>query len=223
MDVIDLCDDDNNLVESRSSSKRSSMSLPPVPAYNDDSNIEMKEEKYTPPANKPVLKVVAIEKLTNSNESDAKVTAAKRTSRRKSVLQPKVHDNDSIEFLDESSDASEIIVADPEPSERTTDEMKADNLLLMNLDDEANPNIEAMHRVAFLRVSIQHTLKELGLSPVKFDSSGSWGNLRAQYMQNKKNRGKKSSDSNWTASNHVNLTRAPVSNWWEKNCRSVWL
>lgn len=216
MDVIDLCDDDNDMVELNSSSRRSSISLPPVPIYKNYCNVEMKEEKYTPTPNKPVLKVVAIEKLTNSSESNAKATTAKRTSRRKSVLQPKVHDNDSIQFLDESSE-SEIIVADAEPNERMVDDM---NELLMNLDNEANPNIEAMRRVAFLRVSIQHTLKELGLSPVKFDRSGSWGNLRAQYMQNKKNRDKKGSDSNWTLLKHIEPSESRPSaclNMHEKN------
>lgn len=193
MDIIDLCDDDIDPVESNSSSKRSSVSLP----SNDDNNVDMKEEKDASTPNKPVLKVVAIEKLKKTTENNVKVTIAKRTSRRKSVLHPKAHDNDSIEFLDESSSASDaqIIVADPEPNDKTSEANKAEELL-SKLNDAANPNIELMRRVAFLRVSIQHTLKELGLSAVKFENNSSWGNLRAQYMQNKKNRDKKGSDSN---------------------------
>lgn len=195
MDVIDLCDDDNDSVEPTSQSNKSTIllqNLPITTATNDGPHIVIKEES---PPSKPILKVIAIEKLKRSAEDDERVTVAKRTSRRKSILQPKVQDNDSIEFLDESSSTSEILVAGPEGDDSTNQSNRADDLVL-NLDDVPNPNIELMRRVAFLRVSIQHTLKELGLDPVKFERNSSWGHLRAQYMQNKKNREKKNNETN---------------------------
>lgn len=195
MDVIDLCDDDGDLDESNGSSNKSTVST-----RNPSSNSNTVDVKETSTTNKkPILKVVAIEKLKMSIGIDRNVTNAKRTSRRKSVLLPKVHDNDSIEFLDESSNISgtQVILTGPKMdginnTAKTIDASK----LLLNLDDVPNPNIELMRRVAFLRVSIQHTLKELGLSSVKFENTTSWGGLRAQYMQNKKNKEKNSVDSN---------------------------
>lgn len=192
MDIIDLCDDDVEMVESNSNINQSSaFQQNPMPFTAPF--VYVKEEEYIP--NKPVLKVIAIEKLTKSIKNPEQVPTAKRTSRRKSVLHPKAQDSDSIQFLDEStstgstSDAQSIIIG------TESETIKAGEMLL-NLDDMPNPNLELMRRVAFLRISIQHTLKELGLKPVKFERSSSWGNLRAQYIQNKLNKEKRTNGSN---------------------------
>lgn len=188
MDVIDLCDDDVDMVASNCSSNRSSVSLQNPPAattLNGDTNVDA-----TMKPSHAFLKVVAIEKLTKSNENN--VTSPKKTSRRKSVLQPKAHDNDSIEFLGESSSTGSMadvqsIVNEVECDDAATNAIKAGELLL-TLDDVSNPNIESLRRVAFLRVSIQHTLQQLEIDSIDFDKNPSYGSLRAQYKHNKTKR-----------------------------------
>lgn len=190
MDVIDLCDDDVDMVASNSSNDKSSISLQnPATAStsNEDNDVDTNMKEASKPIN-PFLKVVAIEKLTKPTENI--VTSPKKTSRRKSVLQPKAHDDDSIEFLGESSSTGSMldaqnILSGTECDDASIKAIKAGKLLL-NLDDVSNPNIELMHRVAFLRVSIQHTLQELGIGPIKFHKNSSMASLRAQYDQNKK-------------------------------------
>lgn len=182
MDVIDLCDDENELVHT----KESSTSLPCYKSFQ--SNNETATPKLT---------LISIEKLTKLEESKLK-TAIKKTSRRKSVLHPLVHDNDSIEFMDIADSSSVTSPNTPDTQITSIDDDKTIKAakLLLNLDDVPNPNLELMRRVAFLRVSIQHTLNELGQQPVKFENSNSWGHLRAQYIQNKKIKQKNSADAN---------------------------
>lgn len=196
MNVIDLCDyDDDDASESNSNSNQSStltQSAAPAAAFIKISDSPPNE---VPAPHKPMLKLISIEKLKETTVTTAE--PPKKTSRRKSVLLPKAHDSDSIQFLDESSptEQQEIIIdADLDPD---VDTSVLAGQSLMNLDDAPNPNMELMHQVAFLRVSIQHTLKELGLPQLKFDRSSSWGGLRAQYIQNKLNAGKRRTDSHW--------------------------
>lgn len=192
MDVIDLCDDDVDMVASNCSSNRSSFSLqnpPKATTLNEDTDVDTNMKEASTPSH-AFLKVVAIEKLTKSNENN--VTSPKRTSRRKSVLQPKAHDNDSIEFLGESCTTGSMadaqsIVNGSECDDAATNAIKAGEFLL-NLDEVSNPNIESLRRVAFLRVSIQHTLQQLEIDPIDFDKNPSYGSLRAQYKHNKTKR-----------------------------------
>lgn len=169
-------------------------------------NVKVKEELVAAAPMKPGLKIVAIEKLTKSIEttptnstntspspSNATSLTPKKTNRRKSALLPMAHDGDAIEFLEETRDIvdnniqipPEIPAPPPTTIARDLNALRAGHRVL-NLDDVPNPNIELMRRVAFLRVSIQHTLKELDINPIKFEASQSASNLRTQYIQNKR-------------------------------------
>lgn len=183
MDVIDLCDDDEEMT----------VVEPEDPLGTADSVEQIM------PTELPVsgLQIVDVQSLSTSEdalgaiEKSNGVIPAKRSSRRKTVHQP-INTNDQAEFVytnsgtsdDEFIDFSELANKERAPVKDSDSNDIID--IMERIKKAPNPNADLLKRVAFLRVSVQFTLQELGYKTFAFSRNCNLQNLKNQYLRDKK-------------------------------------
>lgn len=187
MDVIDLCDADDEIesvlpTESNKAPRPALLSRKRVSettaeekdkATNNSTKLQMSSSSSIATLNAELLETPNI--ILNT----ALAPTAKRINRRKSVHQPLPSIEDNIEFLDSNGT---VVMESVQSNKFLNVEDLISDPTKPNLP---NPNLDLMRRVAFLRVSIQFTLKELGLKPVEFGRDCLLTQLKAQYTRNK--------------------------------------
>lgn len=186
MDIIDLCFDEENAT---------------IVAPEDPLGTIASEEATTnnePEQNIQIADVPSFSTVENSLETDnaTEISPAKRSNRRKTTHQP-INTDDQLEFTyinlgntdDEFIDVSELAI------KRNVPHMKIENSneISLSTDDimngikkKPNPNSDLMKRVAFLRVSVEFTLKKLGFRTFPFSRNCNLQNLQNQYLRDKR-------------------------------------
>lgn len=124
----------------------------------------------------------------DSSEWELVDSASKR--RRKS---PQVALNTDVEFPDDHifqtpDDILTSILKASAPNAKPLANPNNEKEMLIrieNVKNMSNPNIDLINKAAFLRVSVDFMIEELGLRPLHYSSNYSLANLKAQYVRNK--------------------------------------
>lgn len=186
MEVIDLCDDDDNEVREIQSAAATSNG-----SHLNRSNKKTAASDKMEIDRKPDIATLLEQQRSQQQEKQNRDTL--RARRRKSMHQP-METEDTIEFLDANDTVVNTISVSSKSKVQTGDvtnlwEFNRTPTLSQRSDStnlDTNPNIELMKRVAFLRVSIQFTLRELGMKPVNFGQNSVLASLVKQYNDNKR-------------------------------------
>lgn len=181
MDVIDLCDDEEEAT---------------IIAPEDPLASVADEEAMPVDAPEQSIQIVDVHSFgtpENSLETDSssEVTPAKRSSRRKTIHQP-INTNDQLEFTDMNQENidDEFIDVSELPTKINAPRMALENSDKNDIMDRIkrvpNPNSEVLRRVAFLRVCVQFSLEKLGYKTFAFTRNCNLQNLKNQYLRDKK-------------------------------------
>lgn len=213
MDVIDLCDEDEDItpvIPEDPLATDNSENLEPAPStdFQIVSVKSLSALQGMPSSNSSATSSSGASSSSssnsNSNKTNEDAIPAKRANRRKTIHQPIIDRDDEAQFIEQSSyddddnnpennnefiDVSELptknIISNLNKTPKTNE--STDILALMDrIKKIPNPNKELLKRVAFLRVSVQFTLQELGIKSFTINKNCNIQTLKAQYQREKK-------------------------------------
>ena len=214
MDVIDLCDDDDEPTTSTPGPSRSSSTasqplrkliLKPktdaAPAKTERRSISfdrtLPSTSTRPPTTNP-------KNASRPSASGLQIVNVKSLNQRKRVAS-QLSDNDNAAGSSSSQDDGpkkmhrrksalvpmKMVQNDPlefvEASNANLERANASEVeeMLENVVTLPNPNLDLIRKVAFLRVSVSYMLEELGMRPVQLGKTCYLSKLKAQYTRNK--------------------------------------